>query len=175
MARSTTPRPTEAILVATVAVTVGSTLAFELGRTRTDVDSGFAGAFLWLFSVLFVLRVGGQLFARARTPAWLPPSGDWNLTPYRLLLPVQAAILAGIAWIDVDVCCDIGFWADPKPRLGGALRWSAFVYAGVMAGRYLVRMRRRPDQRWFGGAIPIVFHWVLAAYLYVLGTFHASY
>ena len=44
-----------------------------------------------------------------------------------------------------------------------------------MAARYAVRMRRRPGQRWFGGAIPIVFHFVLAAYLYVLGSFHASY
>ena len=50
----------------------------------------------------------------------------------------------------------------------------AFVYAGVMVVRYGVRMARRPAERWFGGAIPIVFHWVLAAYLVVFGTFHVS-
>ena len=170
-----TPRPMEAILVATVTVTIAATVAFELARDRTHVDPVFAGAFLWLFSTVFVLRVFGQLFVRARRPTWLPRSAEWNLTPYRLLLPVQAAILAVMAWIDVDVCFDLGFWADPKPRFGDAVRWFAYVYAGAMAIRYAVRMRRRPDQRWFGGAIPIVFHWVLAAYLYVLGTFHASY
>jgi hypothetical protein len=43
-----------------------------------------------------------------------------------------------------------------------------------MAIRYVVRMRRRPDQRWFGGTIPIVFHFVLASYLYTLGCFYVT-
>ena len=51
----------------------------------------------------------------------------------------------------------------------------AYVYAGSMLARYAVRMSRRPGERWFGGTIPIVFHLVLAAYLYVFGSFHASY
>jgi hypothetical protein len=36
-------------------------------------------------------------------------------------------------------------------------------------------MQRRPEQRWSGGAIPIVFHFVLAAFVYTLGSYHASY
>jgi hypothetical protein len=170
-----TPRATEAILAATVLATVSATLAFELARPDSDVDAGFAAGFLWLFSALFLVRVAGQLVARELEPAWLPPTRAWNLTPYRLLLPVQLGILALMAWIDFDLSREAGYWADPKPRFGEALRWFAYVYAAVMAARYVVRMRRRPDQRWFGGAIPIVFHWVLAAYLYVLGSFHASY
>jgi hypothetical protein len=172
---SATPRATEAFLSATVGAAVGATLAFELARSRSDVDPGFAAGFLWLFSALFLARVAGQLVARTRRPAWLPPTEAWNLTPYPLLLPTQLAILAVMAWIDIDLSVDAGFWADPKPRFGEAIRVFAYVYAAVMAFRYVLRMRRRPDQRWFGGAIPIVFHWVLAAYLYVLGTFHASY
>ena len=46
------------------------------------------------------------------------------------------------------------------------------VYAGAMLVRYVVRMRRRRDQRWFGGTIPIVFHWVLAAFLLVYGVYN---
>jgi hypothetical protein len=38
--------------------------------------------------------------------------------------------------------------------------------------RYAVRMRRHSDQRWFGGTIPIVFHWVLAAFLLVFGVYN---
>jgi hypothetical protein len=53
--------------------------------------------------------------------------------------------------------------------------WFAVVYAVAMAVRYVVRMTRRPAQRWFGGTIPIVFHWVLASFVAVLGSFHASY
>jgi hypothetical protein len=43
-----------------------------------------------------------------------------------------------------------------------------------MLVRYVVRMRRRPEARWFGGTIPMVFHLVLATYLYALGSFHAG-
>ena len=50
----------------------------------------------------------------------------------------------------------------------------SLVYAGSMVVRYAVRMRRRPGERWFGGAIPIVFHVVLAAFVFTYGVFHAS-
>jgi hypothetical protein len=49
------------------------------------------------------------------------------------------------------------------------------VYASAIVLRYALRMTRRPDQRWFGGTIPIVFHLVLASFVYVYGSFHASY
>jgi hypothetical protein len=35
-------------------------------------------------------------------------------------------------------------------------------------------MHRSPDQRWFGKTIPIVFHVVLASYLYALGSFYVT-
>ena len=39
-----------------------------------------------------------------------------------------------------------------------------------MVARYAITMTLYPERRWLGtGTIPIVFHWVLAAYLYVLG------
>jgi len=43
-----------------------------------------------------------------------------------------------------------------------------------MASRYVVRMYRRPGERWFGGTIPIVFHFVLAAFLFTWGKYHVS-
>jgi hypothetical protein len=45
---------------------------------------------------------------------------------------------------------------------------AAFAYWGAMAVRYVLRMRR-PSERWFGGAIPIFFHCVLAGFVFVLG------
>ncbi len=38
--------------------------------------------------------------------------------------------------------------------------------------RYVVVMTLYPE-RWLGGTIPIFFHWVLAAYLFAYGRFHA--
>jgi hypothetical protein len=42
---------------------------------------------------------------------------------------------------------------------------------GSMALRYALTMIFLPEMRWLGGAIPIFFHFVLAAFLYVWGKF----
>ena len=169
-----TPLPTKVALVATLVLTGVATALFVSRRSAASVDPQFASRFLWLFSGLFVLRVVGQLVVRRRGSSLLPPTEDWNLAPYRLLLPAQMAILGLMAWINIEVTRGVGIAATSRPALGTALVWLSCVYAGAMAVRYVVRMVRRPDERWFGGTIPIVFHEVLAAYLYVLGTFYAS-
>ncbi len=68
-----------------------------------------------------------------------------------------------------------GFLAEPSPTFGRVAVWFSFVYAWAMLVRYVVRMTRRPEQRWFGGTIPIVFHLVLASFVFVFGSFHGSY
>jgi hypothetical protein len=170
-----TPAPTKVALVGTFVLTVVAVVAFLLGRAESAINPGFAAPFLSLFSALFVLRVGGQVLVRMRRPAWLPPMEQWNLTPYGLLLPTQLAILGLMAWIDADFARESGFWVEARPAFGRAVLWFAYAYASVMTVRYVVLMSRRPEQRWFGGTIPIVFHWVLASFLFVLGSFHASY
>jgi hypothetical protein len=67
-----------------------------------------------------------------------------------------------------------GRFARRRPRVGRALRWISYVYAGAMAGRYVLTVALRPERRWLGGTIPIVFHWVLAAYLFTLGRYHEA-
>jgi hypothetical protein len=173
-ALTSTPFPTKVALVATVAAAVAAVGVFA--ATRSDpVETGDAAAYLCLLSGFFLLRVAGQVLVRLRRPSWLPPTAQWNLSPYRLLLPAQVAILALMAWIDSDFARNAGFWTRPRPTLGSGVLWFALVYASAMLVRYVVRMSRRPEERWFGGAIPIVFHWVLAGYLFVFGSFHASH
>jgi hypothetical protein len=170
-----TPAATRLALLATVAATGVALVVFVTERSDSAIAPGFAAPFLWLFSSLFLVRVLGQLVVRLRHPAWLPPTEEWNLSPYRLLLPAQIAILALLAWIDIAFSLGRGLPVHPHPRLGQGVLVFAYAYAGVMAVRYLIRMARQPGERWFGGTIPIVFHFVLAAYLYVFGSFHASY
>jgi len=170
-----TPAATRLALLATLAVTGVAIAVFVTERSSTALAPGFAAPFLWLLSSLFLLRVLGQLLVRRRRPAWLPPTEEWNLSPYQLLLPAQVAILAVMAWVNIAFSLGHGPPVDARPRLGEGVLVFAYVYAGAMAVRYVIRMSRQPDQRWFGGTIPIVFHWVLAAYLYVFGWFHASY
>ena len=94
---------------------------------------------------------------------------DWNLTPYRLLLPTQVTILGLMIWTNVSFSRRTG---APGSPFGLTLIVFSAVYAGVMATRYCVRMTRTPSARWFGGTIPIVFHFVLASYLLTLGSFY---
>jgi hypothetical protein len=60
------------------------------------------------------------------------------------------------------------------PTLGRLLVELAFLYWAAIGARYAIRMIRRPDARWLGGTIPIVFHWVLAAFVFALGTAHIA-
>lgn len=173
-AQRSTPFPTKVALVATLVLTAIALGVFLTARSD-PVEAGDAVAYLCLFTFLFLLRVAGQVFVRLRAPGWLPAGEQWNLTPYRLLLPAQLGILALMCWVDADFARGDGFWTRPRPVLGTGILWFAIVYASVMAVRYVVRMSRRPEHRWFGGTIPIVFHWVLAGYLFVFGSFHASH
>lgn len=170
-----TPRPTKVVLVATVAVTVGALVTFVAARPGARIDPRFAGWFLLLFGLLFLARVAGQVLVRLRRPRWVPPTEEWNLMPYQYLLPAQVAILAVIGWLVVGFLGHSAWATEPLPSFGGFVVVFSVAYAAVMAVRYVARMARRPGARWFGGTIPIVFHWVLASFLFVLGSYHDSY
>jgi hypothetical protein len=88
------PPATNVLLVATLVVTIAAVAEF-LRRTEGggDVSAETTGAFLALFTVLFAMRVAGQLVVRYAAPRWLPPMDRWNLMPYRLLLPIRSSCL----------------------------------------------------------------------------------
>ena len=124
-------------------------------------------ALLLLFSLAFLGRVAGQLFALLAEPAFLPPFDAWHsgLLPYPALLAAQVAILAFQARVAAGVLRGRAGLARPGPRAARGLRRFALVYAAVMAARYPLTMALSPESRWSGGAIPIAFHLVLAAWL----------
>ena len=80
-------------------------------------------------------------------------------------------MLAGMLKIVLDVSRESGYFAVPRPRWSRFLIGLSTVYASSMALRYIVTMIFFPEMRWLGGAIPIFFHFVLAAFLYVWGRF----
>lgn len=135
-----------------------------------------ATAFLLsLFTSLLVLRVVGQIVVVLRAPSWLPPMEQWQsgLLPYPVLLVAQIVVLTIMVGISVDVLQGRGMFIDPRrPEMGRAIVWFSYVYFGGMVVRYIIRMTRRPDQRWFGGTIPIIFHSFVAAFLFTYGRYH---
>jgi hypothetical protein len=169
-----TPNATKIALLATLAFTAIALASF-LRVVGDEIDPDLAAAFLLLFGLLFCVRVLGQLLVRAKAPRWLPPTEQWNLLPYRLLLPIQVVFVAVIAAVVVDFTAGPWFFAEPNRAFGRFLIGFSAVYAGSMVVRYAIRMALRPAERWFGGTIPMVFHIVLAAFLFVWGTYGASY
>lgn len=170
---SNSPRATNVILTATLGVTVAAVI--DVVRRR-PLDPTEAGAYLALFIVLFALRVVGQVLVVLRSPGWLPPMTheNWNLVPYGILLPSQLAVLVLMCFVLQGVRFEYGVLGTRRAAFGVILLGASAIYAHVMLARYVIRMVRKPDARWFGGAIPIVFHLVLAAFLFTWGMYHSG-
>jgi hypothetical protein len=129
---------------------------------------------LGILAVAFLLRVVGQLLVALFEVSFLPPMAQWysGLIPYPVLLPVQIVILLIQAKISRDIWRGVGFIADRRPTAGRFLCRFSYVYFLAMVVRYAVTMYLYPERRWFQGTIPIFFHWILAAYLFVFGRYH---
>ncbi len=125
-------------------------------------------------TALFAFRVAGQAWvafpgAFPRPPAWWPPMEAWfsGLIVYRVLLTSQVLLLA------LQVVHVVIWWrrpepVTPRPRRAFWLMGFAASYAGAMAARYGVAISLRGGWGgtwWVGGLIPVVFHFVLAAYV----------
>jgi hypothetical protein len=108
---------------------------------------------------LFIARVLGQILVVLKHPHWLPPMEAWysGLLPYRYLLPAQIAIIA----LMVAMIRQVAIGAPPNRPLAIGIFVFATLYAVAMVVRFFVR--RRP-------MIPILFHWVLAAFLFTYAT-----
>lgn len=171
--RDTTPLPTRIGLVA-VLISTAAALCKLLAGEGARIQEAEIAPLLWFFTALFVLRVAGQVLVAIRPRQWLPPMAQWNLVPYPILLPIQLGFIAIMVWIDMAFTANSGIATGKHPGFGSFLIAFSAVYAAAMPIRYALRMRRRPDQRWFGGTIPMVFHLVLASYLFTLGRFYAA-
>lgn len=122
-----------------------------------------------LLTLLFLARVLGQLLVVRRRVSWLPPLEQWQsgLLPYPVLLASQGAILSLQTAIDLQALNADGALVAERPRAGRLLRRLSQVYFGSMIFRYCFSMWRYPERRWVGKTIPIVFHAILASYLFL--------
>ncbi|HEV2430036.1 MAG TPA: hypothetical protein VGT43_00825 [Burkholderiales bacterium] len=120
---------------------------------------------LWLLLALFVLRVLGQALVAFFNVGFLPPMPAWysGLMPYEYLLPSQLAIVALMAKISVDFTRRSGLFYEAKKPFATAGLWFGYLYLAAMVARALFLWDR---------PIPIVFHWVLAAFVITVGHSH---
>lgn len=132
---------------------------------------------IWLFWILlfaFCCRVLGQALVAFLHVAWLPPMEAWysGLLPYPYLLPSQILIIALYTKVCLDFTRGGGYFVRTQPMFGRGVLWFGYVYLAAMILRYVIRMTLYPEARWFGGTIPIVFHWVLASFIIAFGRYH---
>ena len=120
---------------------------------------------LWALTALFCLRVLGQVLVAFLEVRWLPPMERWYscLVPYPALLASQLLIIALMVTICFQFTRGGGWFYDRRRILGTPL----LIFGGI----YLVVMLARAVFVW-DRAIPIVFHWVLAAFIIVVASWH---
>jgi hypothetical protein len=129
---------------------------------------------LWVLLGLFVLRVAGQALVAFFPVEFLPPMQEWQsgLLRYRYLLLSQVVIVALMAKICVDFTRGTGPFVTPRRFFAVHWLYFGYLYLLVMVARYPIQMYLRPESRWFGGTIPIFFHWLLAAFVILVGLHH---
>lgn len=149
----------------TVSLLLVKKLAMHPERFYSLILGGLAFAFFW--------RVLGQVMVYWRVVDFLPPMEQWQsgLLPYPVLLGSQIAIMALQAKTSTDLWRGSGFFAIRRPLAGTVVGWVSYVYFAGMVLRYVLTMTWHPERRWFGGTIPIFFHFVLAGYLWVYSRF----
>jgi hypothetical protein len=134
------------------------------------------GPILALLTILFALRVLGQALAAFFAVSWLPSMEQWfsGLIPYSVLLGIQLVMLIVMVKISSQIWRRAGFFAVRRPHWAQFLIKLSALYAAIMALRYVLTMLLRPEMRWSGGAIPIVFHFVLAGFIYAWGNYYSG-
>ena len=128
---------------------------------------------MWACVVLFLFRVLGQVYVAVYAPRWLPPMREWysGLLPYYMLLPAQLVILALMIIVAYDYTREDGYLLVTSTLKGTVLIGLAMAYLSAMVSRYVITMARHPERRWLGGTIPIALHCVLAAFLFMVGSY----
>jgi len=125
---------------------------------------------LWALLALFALRVAGQFLVAFFGVQWLPPMQRWysGLMPYEYLLPSQIVILVLMGKVCADFTRRRGFFVQPRRFFAGPWLWFGWLYLAVMLARYALQLAFRPE----APVIPIFFHWVLAAFVILVGLWH---
>jgi len=118
---------------------------------------------------LFLARVLGQILAATVAPPWLPPMPRWysGLMPYRYLLPTQIVFLVVMTMMTLSVARESAPSGVPSPAVATGIIWGSYAYALGMVVRSVRYVLTPPERR--GVLIPIVFHFVLAAFLFTYG------
>lgn len=126
-----------------------------------------------IISLLFLARVVGQLGVFLNIFPFLPPMDEWQsgLLLYPLLLTSQVAILGIMVLLRRTLPRLRRKLGSHARKVVIAVRVFATIYALIMILRFVFFIASWVrGVHFLGGWIPIVFHWLLAGYLFTLAS-----
>lgn len=143
------------------------------GIRRTDRGSAYVTA-LWVLTILFCLRVAGQLIQVVSPVEWLPPLPAWqgSKLPYTALLTSQLVIVFLMLRV---VLRHASGSAEHRPRVGKWLLFWGAIYFLIMVVRLIIGLAGLSGHVWFHKPIPAIFHLVLASFVLLLAAYHLSW
>jgi hypothetical protein len=118
-----------------------------------------------VLAALFMARVAGQALVAFFGVTWLPAMERWysGVVPYDYLLASQILIVGLMIKICIDFTRARGYFYAPNRFFARPWLVFGYLYLGAMLLRAVLVMDR---------PIPIVFHWVLAAFILIVGESH---
>lgn len=128
---------------------------------------------LWLLLGLFCFRVVGQLLVSYVDVPLLPAFEQWHgaVLPYGLLVACQVLII--LVFARTAYAFTKGS-VRPNRRLGIALLAFGALYFTGMSVRLVLGVTVFAHEPWFSQQLPTVFHLVLASFVLLVGSLHAS-
>ncbi len=138
-----------------------------------NVCQGTYGAVLWILLGLFCFRVVAQLIQSYFSIELLPAFDAWHsgALPYHYLVITQVLIIFLYGYISVRFT---NRSVVPNRKLGNIFFYTGLIYAIVMLARLFIGLFVS-SSAWFHAYLPIFFHFVLAAFLIVVGMFHLKF
>ena len=133
----------------------------------------YLSAWLWLLTLVFVIRVLGQLGALWLDVPLLPTFDQWysGAVAYPVLLGFQCLIIAVMVLVSLKISRSA---VVPNKNTGLALFVIGTIYFSVMLIRWFIGIFDLLDITWFQRPIPSFFHMVLASYILLLGYYHRA-
>ncbi len=134
---------------------------------------GTFGVILWGLLGLFCFRVFAQLIQSNFSIDFLPAFEAWHsgALPYHYLVMAQILIIFLYGYICIRFT---NRKVVPNKKLGNIFLYAGLVYGIFMLGRLLIGVFMS-SSAWFHAYLPIFFHFVLAAFLVVVGMFHLKF
>jgi uncharacterized protein len=125
-------------------------------------------------SLLFFLRVIGQLIQHFNPVLWLPRLEVWqgSSLPYGFLLSSQLIILTVMIRITHQHASGC---VQKNPSKGRWLLAIGILYLVGMTGRLLIGFTNLSMHPWFHKFLPAFFHLVLATFVLLLAAFHMNW